>query len=287
MLSKQPITARSTLVTVVAFYAWGSATVQRRPVPEQPVHLIRPAWAAASMPWTRSGCHGTPSSANSAGKKRRALNLAGIATLTGVQIISNTATVDTFGIGGGVNATAALTLTNATVLSNTSNSDGGGVIVAAPATIIGGSYQGNRATSIYGSGGAIFVNNGSLTLRDATVSNNWAGPTAAAYRSMVRVNDQRRDAGRQHGAGDQGGGLNVSAALVANRRAGAAQHQHLLRRRRLPLPTPLHKSPAAASRTTFARPQAVSAAVVCLSPGHRQCALYGGNAATGSGGAFT
>ncbi|MCB0052043.1 MAG: hypothetical protein KDE24_21155, partial [Caldilinea sp.] len=121
---------------------------------------------------------------------------------------------DTFGSGGGVNATAALTLTNATVLSNTSNSDGGGVIVAAPATIIGGSYQGNRATSIYGSGGAIFVYNGSLTLRDATVSNNWAGANGGG----ISVNGAATISGATLAGntanGDQGGGLNVSAALV-------------------------------------------------------------------------
>ena len=55
--------------------------------------------------------------------------VAGMATLTDTQLISNTATTGGLngGVGGGLSAGGATQLTHVTVLSNTSSSDGGGV----------------------------------------------------------------------------------------------------------------------------------------------------------------
>ncbi len=128
------------------------------------------------------------------------------ATISGTQVISNAAVVR----GGGIYLARPSTLINVVVVDNSARS-GGGVyysFTSEAVTLLGGHFEGNRATSIQdgdGSGGALYARAG-VVLTETLILNNsaarWGGGIYAGQR--VRLYQPQFIGNR---AAEHGGGL--------------------------------------------------------------------------------
>ncbi len=84
----------------------------------------------------------------------------------------------TIGFGGGIfNVRGQLNLTNSTLWANATTRQGGGLWTGdtAAVTISNATINENGASDSIGQGGGVFRSNGSLTVRSATIANNYAG----------------------------------------------------------------------------------------------------------------
>lgn len=149
----------------------------------------------------------------------------GNAEISGGRFESNTCTRSD-GMGGGLRANGALTLTDALFLDNAagcnSNTGGGGASVGLSAWVSGGRFENNRCTETNGQGGGLRVNGISLSVSGTQfIGNTTPGDGGAVYflsAGNVRVVNTLF-------AGNQAGG-NGAALYLFNGSNGAAEILH-------------------------------------------------------------
>ena len=124
-------------------------------------------------------------------------------------ITNSTVTRNSAEQGGAIGNDGALTIRNSTIDNNMAEDDGGAIYIDnGTLTIINTRVNNNNLASTYGDGGAIYNDNGTLTITDSTFNNNSAGDDGGViYSGSTKKTNIASSAFIRNSAGDRGGAI--------------------------------------------------------------------------------
>jgi predicted outer membrane repeat protein len=138
----------------------------------------------------------------------------GTAIISNCTFISNTTTT---GTGGGLdNYESTMVIENSAIVSNTADTNGGGIYSDGMLLVRNSTVRGNHASSSTGGGGGIWLQDGSATLTNVTISSNTSDNDGGGIRSQAPATLTNVTVSGNT-ATDSGGGIfNVDPLTITN-----------------------------------------------------------------------